>query len=79
MPNIKPDICPKCGGQIVMVEYHLMSPYHYDGTSEWACTRAYETDGKECDYKVGRFCGKRLDWKESEPRYCGGGAHPTHA
>lgn len=80
-PEIKrdgTDICPKCGGHIVMVEYDYNSPFHYDGVSEYACANAYETGGKACDYKIGRFCGKVIGWKESEPAYCEGGPHPVH-
>lgn len=77
---MKPDKCPKCEGAIVAVEYSLLDPNHYDGTSEWACVNAYEKDGKPptCDWRIGRFCGQRLQPKESEPAYCKG-IHPTHA
>lgn len=77
---MKPDKCPKCNGEIWSVEYSLVDPNHYDGTSEWACKNAL-TDGvvvPTCDWRIGRFCGKRLEPKESEPRYCNG-VHPAHA
>lgn len=60
-----------------MVEYNLLDAFHYDGVSEYACVKALESNGKECDYKIGRFCGKRLSWYEHEPPYCTGKAHPV--
>lgn len=86
LPGIKPDVCPKCGGHIWGVEYDPMDADHYDGVSEWSCENALwqdNSDGKglvppTCDWRIGRFCGERLDMKAFEPRYCGGGAHPVH-
>lgn len=71
--------CPKCGSSIWYVEYELIDPHHYDGTSEYVCKKADETDGKDCDWKIGRFCGQRLPWKAQEPPYCKGKTHPVHA
>jgi hypothetical protein len=71
--------CPKCGGNIIMVEYHGLEKYHYDGVSEYNCVNAlrYE-DGVEptCDWRVGRWCGRKLEKGEVEPPFCEGKKHP---
>lgn len=76
----KNNVCPKCGGSVVLVEYSLIDPFHYDGTSEYACVKSMdhlaEAD-RTCDYRLGRFCGKPLGKHEVEPPYCKGKAHPS--
>lgn len=62
----RPEKCPDCGGEIVMVQYSYHSPRHYDGISEHACMN-------DCGFRVGRWCGKRLQKGESEPVFCNGG------
>lgn len=82
--NNKPDKCPKCQGEIIGVEYLLTDKEHYDGVSEWACVNALQLDLESkvnCDYRIGRFCGRELKPNEVERRYCndliGIDAHPT--
>lgn len=70
--------CPRCGGEVWMVEYEGMHPEHYDGTSEYACKNS-KLDKPTCRWRVGRFCGKILQPKEFERRFCTGGSHPMHA
>ena len=54
--------CRKCGSEnIVMVEYDLMQPEHYDGISEIDC--------QKCDARFGRWSGKELAEGEVEKRY----------
>lgn len=78
--SIKPELCPRCGSEIWLVEYPIIDPNHYDGTSEYACKNALKIDDKEptCTWRIGRFCGKPLAPNESEPKYCHG-IHPVHA
>lgn len=68
-------ICDRGEYHVVMgIQYGRSSdtPYHYDGVSEYSC--------KTCEWRVGRWCGKRLDdgegqgWadKEVEPPFCDG-------
>ena len=74
------DKCPKCGGEVWLVEYSYDSPEHYDGTSEYACKQSLTGEGKSpCDWRIGRFCGKPLRKNEIERRYCTGTGHPMHA
>jgi hypothetical protein len=48
--------CPRyC---VVGVEYSYDHPAHYDGISEWRCTK--------CGERVGRWSGKRLAGKRFE-------------
>lgn len=54
--------CKKCGSEnIVMVEYSLDSPEHYDGISEIQCN--------DCNVRIGRWSGKELADGEVEKRY----------
>ena len=53
--------CPKCGGEIIGIEYGYGDPYRYDGISEWAC--------QKCDWRIGRWSGKALTGKEQEAPY----------
>ena len=54
-------MCQKCGSEnIVMVEYDLMHPEHYDGVSEINC--------HDCDARFGRWSGKELGEGEVELR-----------
>lgn len=69
--------CPACEGKLILVEYPITDPNHYDGISEIACVNAL--NGGECRYRRGRFCGKPLASKESEPPFCTGESHPMHA
>ncbi len=51
--------CKKCGSEnIVMIEYALNSPEHYDGISEIDC--------KDCGARFGRWSGKELSEGEME-------------
>ncbi|HBP01215.1 MAG: hypothetical protein UY41_C0022G0014 [Candidatus Moranbacteria bacterium GW2011_GWE1_49_15] len=53
--------CKKCGsGNIVMVEYDLMHPEHYDGISEIRCN--------DCGARFGRWSGKELGEGEVEKK-----------
>ena len=56
--------------QTVMVEYALTDKYHYDGVSEIRCL------AENCERRVGRWCGNKLEDDEVEPPYCKGGEHP---
>jgi uncharacterized membrane protein YgcG len=62
--------CPKCGNDhIIGVQYgYGGAPYHYDGISEFQCSK--------CDRREGRWCGKELVGDEVEPPYCKGTEHP---
>lgn len=54
--------CKKCGSKnIVMVEYDLMHPDHYDGVSEINC--------RDCGLRIGRWSGKALTDGEFEKRF----------
>ena len=54
--------CKKCGSQnIIMVEYDMMRPEHYDGISEIDC--------KDCGTRIGRWSGKELGLDEMESRH----------
>lgn len=71
--------CPKCHESLILVEYELTSPHHWDGPSEYACSRSYPTEGSAdalCDYRIGRFCGLQLLPTEIEPMGCMGETHP---
>ncbi len=70
--------CDDCGGEIVMIEYHGMDKYHYDGVSEYRCLKSL-AENPTCLFRVGRWCGQRLTEKEQEPPYCKGEPHPTIA
>lgn len=53
--------CKKCGSKnIVLVEYDLMHPDHYDGISEIVC--------QDCGVRIGRWSGRELKEEETEPR-----------
>lgn len=45
------------------------TPYHYDGVSEYSC--------QTCGWRVGRFCGNKLNDGEVEPPFCDGSKHPV--
>ncbi len=54
--------CKKCGNEnIIMVEYDMMHPDHYDGISEVMC--------KKCGARFGRWSNKELAKGETEKRY----------
>lgn len=54
--------CKKCGSKkIIMVEYDLIHPDHFDGVSEIVC--------KDCGVRIGRWSGKELKESETEPRH----------
>lgn len=72
------DKCPQCGSGVWMVEYGYGDPNHYDGVSEYACKNAFG-EKPTCDWRIGRFCGKKLGPKESETPYCTGEKHLVHA
>ena len=56
--------CRRCGsGNIIMVEYALLQPEHYDGISEIAC--------RDCGTRFGRWSGKELAEGEIEKRFGG--------
>lgn len=69
------EVCPKCGGTLVMVQYSYDHKHHYDGVSEVACSEAMSVGGN-CDYRRGRWCGEVLGPGEVEPRFHEGGHHP---
>ncbi len=53
--------CKKCGSEnIIMVEYNMMHPDHYDGVSEIKCI--------DCGTRFGRWSGKELGHDETERR-----------
>lgn len=53
--------CKKCGSEnILMVEYDMMHPEHYDGVSEVRCN--------DCGARIGRWSGKELMEGEAEKR-----------
>ena len=53
------ETCKKCGSEnMVMVEYPLTDPEHYDGVSEIDC--------RECGARIGRWSGKELAEGEAE-------------
>lgn len=84
---MKYDKCPNCGSEIWLVEYPLTDPNHYDGTSEYACKNAINpaiegdpvlavrSEHLICDWRVGRFCGRKLAVSECERPYCTGESH----
>ena len=52
----------KCPAKyLVGVEYSYDSPEHYDGVSEWDCSK--------CGNRVGRWTGRLLTGMQCEPRY----------
>ncbi len=56
--------CKKCDSKsIVMIQYGLLDPNHYDGVSEYRC--------KDCGYREGRWTGKELMECEQEKPYGG--------
>lgn len=57
-----PKKCPKCGAPILMVEYSLLMPEHYDGISEYMCSL-------ECGWRIGRWSGIELKEGEIEGRW----------
>lgn len=68
----RPEICPKCGGKIISIEYGYPSKHRYDGVSEYDCVNSFvNEDGKgaTCDYRVGRWSGIELKGKEMEGRF----------
>lgn len=74
---MKPEKCPKCEGKIIMIEYSLTDPNHYDGISEYACNNSLSPEGRVvCDYRIGRWCGRKLKENEVERRFCVGLPHP---
>jgi hypothetical protein len=53
--------CKKCGSKnIIMVEYDMMHPDHYDGVSEIFC--------QDCHVRIGRWSGRELGSDETEKR-----------
>lgn len=40
------ELCPKCEGMMVGVEYSYDDPYHYDGISEYECTKCHARYGR---------------------------------
>ena len=69
--------CKSCGSvKIIMVEYSLMSPQHYDGVSEFNCL--------DCGARYGRWSDLKLEENQVEGRYGNGSPvtielnHPTH-
>ncbi len=60
----KPEKCPKCGGDLIGIEYWYTSPNRYDGVSEWACENV-----DKCKYRIGRWSGIELKDGEEEGRY----------
>ena len=54
--------CKKCGSEnIIMVEYDMLCPEHYDGISEILCN--------DCHTRFGRWSGKELVEGEIEKRF----------
>ena len=54
--------CKKCGSSnIVMVEYEITHPNHFDGISEIMCL--------DCRARIGRWSGRELGEGEFEPRF----------
>jgi len=56
--------CPKCGEEMVGVEYNYPNPNAYDGISEWQCPA--------CQYRKGRWSGKELaegQWEDPKERF----------
>lgn len=46
--------CPRCKGEVWMVQYDYDNPQHYDGISEFACK------DEKCGWRVGRWSGIEL-------------------
>lgn len=59
------DKCPKCGRDLVQMEYSWENPYHYDGVSEYFCPQPDQKSGK-WHYRVGRWSNKLLKPGECE-------------
>lgn len=53
--------CPKGHKRIIMIEYDLFHPEHYDGISEIKCFT--------CKKRYGRWTGKVLKKDECENKY----------
>lgn len=62
----RPKKCPKCSSEVGGVEYAYGSPFRYDGISEFICVN------KDCDWRIGRWCGQELHDNEIEARDCTG-------
>jgi hypothetical protein len=58
----KKQTCPKCGKELVGLEYTHDSKFHYDGVSELMCPTGH--------YRIGRWCGRTLTDHEREPKDC---------
>lgn len=55
------DQCKKCGSNnVVLVEYEMIHPDHFDGISEIKCL--------DCGARIGRWSGKELQEGEFEPK-----------
>lgn len=60
------ETCKKCGSaNVVLVEYSLLSPEHYDGISEILCRE------ENCGARFGRWSGVELKDDEVERVYGG--------
>lgn len=69
--------CPRCGGEVLMVEYELGDKYHYDGVSEFACGARYLSNSEStCEWRIGKWCEEELTKNQVEPPFCNGGGHP---
>lgn len=56
------DQCKKCESKnIILVEYDLIHPDHFDGVSEIVC--------QDCGVRIGRWTGKELGPDETEKRH----------
>lgn len=63
MDEMTPLPCGHDDRHKIGIEYPLIDPHHYDGISEWRCSK--------CRKRWGRWTGKELTGKEQEPRYGG--------
>jgi hypothetical protein len=62
-----PKVCPVCGAPIAGLEYGYDNPEHYDGVSEWICTKG--ADDGSWHFRLGRWTGRLLKKNELEPPY----------
>lgn len=65
------ETCPKCGKEVILVQYAYNDKYHYDGVSERACISTMNGSGK-CDWRIGRWCEQELKANEVEKPFCDG-------